>query len=45
MREDRETTQNFLDECQKFDFYPIVDNNKGADGDDTPFYGGGVNMM
>ena len=46
MKEDREATQKFLDECGKFDIFPIVeDKNIDESGDDTPFFGGDVSMM
>ena len=46
MKEDREATQKFLDECGKFDIFPVVeDKNIDESGDDTPFFGGDVSMM
>ena len=46
MKQDREATQKFLEECQKFDILPIIeDKDLNETGNDTPFFGGDVSMM
>ena len=46
MREDREATQRFKIECEKYGIAPIITENEVTTGeDDSPFYGGSVPMM
>ena len=46
MKQDREATQKFLNECKKFDIFPVVeDKNLNETGNETPFFGGDVSMM